>query len=68
MITAAEAKELYVKSAYTPDEIEEKIRKQAASQDFAVFDRKRISNDLIGELESRGFRIQRNSTDVIVNW
>lgn len=68
MIHATEAAALYVQPPYTETEIDEQIRRVAASRAWTCFDKVRLSEESRATLEANGYTLELSGTDYIVSW
>jgi putative cell wall-binding protein len=68
MITAEEARKLYILPNYTLAEVEQRIKNAATDQTAIVLNGERVAPEIEQELRDRGFTVNRNIMGVLVKW
>lgn len=68
MISAQQAKELYVQPPYSEEDIESQIRQRAAKQSYTCFAKNRISGELVDSLIQNGYIVKDQGDAFLVSW
>jgi hypothetical protein len=67
-LLAEHAQSLYRQPPYTDDDVEDQIRKRAASDRYTCFERNRISDAQLDALRNNGFAVSLSGDSVHVSW